>query len=585
MSTEIDLGIDHLTDVTMIGSGGFSVVYSASHTLFKRRMAVKLLNPLTKESERMRFERECEVMGRLSDHPNVVSVYNAGYTKDGRPYLLMELVEGGSLHDRTERDGPLSWQDAVAHLIPICDALAAAHGESILHRDVKPENILLTEQGEPRLADFGIASLRDATGATSTHITASMLHTPPETFENTRDERSDLYSLASTLFALIAGRAPFWQDTDQSIHPLMNRLLNEPAPGIDPSLAPPALSALVQRALAKNPDDRPQTAAEFAAELRAISGGESSAPAWSAPAEPEPELDPDRTMSSPAPFMPPRPSTSGPVAGRPSASNPIPQPFASGPVDDVRPQPSEPVPQPQQFQPQSFHSGPVDDVRPATGPTPSAPGWYHGPGDPIGTQRYWTGNQWQGAPRSVSGPVGPGGAPPGYGQSGPVGVPPGFHQSGPTPPASGIASAERRLLARTIDICIWLFIWAIFLVIIIPSGDNEDATYLQILLLGLVSTTAIATYEITMVAAAGGTIGKLLVGARVVDEQSGAPATFSAAGMRMVLFIVLSVVSSATYIAFLAMLVVGGIAIASIYSNDRRQTMWDRHAKTLVVRR
>ena len=88
-----------------------------------------------------------------------------------------------------------------------------------------------------------------------------------------------------------------------------------------------------------------------------------------------------------------------------------------------------------------------------------------------------------------------------------------------------------------------------------------------------------------MVAAAGGTIGKLLVGARVVDEQTGAQADFSAAGMRMVLFIVLSVISSATYVAFLAMLVVGGIGIGSIYSNDRRQTMWDRHAKTLVVRR
>ena len=276
MSGDIDLGIDHLTDVTMIGRGGFSVVYAASHTLFKRRMAVKVLNPLTKESERLRFERECEVLGRLSDHPNVVSVYNAGYTDDDRPYLLMELVDGGTLQDRLQASGPLPWPEAVDHLLPICDALAAAHREAILHRDVKPENILLANDAKPRLADFGIASLRDATGATSTHVTASMLHTAPETFENTRDERSDLYSLASTLFALIVGRAPFWHEDDLSIHPLMNRLMNEPAPAMPSELAPPELSFFIQRALAKDPAHRPQTAEDFGRELRAITGNQVS---------------------------------------------------------------------------------------------------------------------------------------------------------------------------------------------------------------------------------------------------------------------------------------------------------------------
>ena len=192
MADAVDLGIEQLTDAEVIGRGGFSTVYAATDTQFDRRVAVKVLRPLTKESDRVRFERECRVMGRLSSHPAVVTVYQAGYTDKDEPYLVMELNEGGSLGDRLKAMGTIRWQDAVAYMIPIAEALQRAHEADILHRDVKPENILLAD-GRPRLTDFGIAYLRDSTGSTSTSISASWLHTAPETFDNERDERSDIY--------------------------------------------------------------------------------------------------------------------------------------------------------------------------------------------------------------------------------------------------------------------------------------------------------------------------------------------------------------------------------------------------------
>ena len=327
MGDEIDLGIDNLSEVEVFGRGGFSTVYGASHTLLKRRVAVKVLNRLTRESERRRFERECEVLGRLSDHPNVVTVHQAGYTTDGSPYLIMELVEGGTLADLLDRRGRLPWPEAIDLLLPVGSALARAHDESILHRDVKPENILLAGD-EPRLADFGIAYLRDATGATSTHITASWLHTPPETFDNRRDERSDLYSLASTLYTLIVGHAPFWRPDDESLNPLMSRLLHEPAPAVAPDLAPAALNGFILRGLAKDPAERPQTVAAFVEELRGIRAGGSAPPP--APEPLPPSAQP--TVAAPATYVPPTQAppveapAAWPDAWAPPVGDPVPVP-------------------------------------------------------------------------------------------------------------------------------------------------------------------------------------------------------------------------------------------------------------------
>ncbi len=295
----LDLGIDGLGDVEVLGHGGFSWVYAATDLRLRRRVAVKVLNEIKSDQDRRRFDRECEVLGRLSSHPNIVTVHAAGYTASSLPYLIMEYVEGGTVHDLLEREGPITWQRAVRYAIPIANALAAAHAENVLHRDVKPENILL--QGEkPLLADFGIAQLRDRSGYTSTKITASWLHTPPETFDDKRDERSDLYSLASTLYTLIKGDAPFSNASDTSLNPLFRRLMFDAAPPLPDALAPAQLQAVLDRCLSKDPDDRPATAVELTAQLEALVEVE--------PPSPSPAPGPARSTVAIRPVAPAAPS-------------------------------------------------------------------------------------------------------------------------------------------------------------------------------------------------------------------------------------------------------------------------------------
>ncbi|MEM7091378.1 MAG: serine/threonine-protein kinase [Actinomycetota bacterium] len=264
----ITLGIDHLSDVREVGRGGFSVVYAATNTLLGTRVAVKVLDKLSSDRDRRRFEQECQVMGRLSQHPNVVTVHHAGYTATERPYLIMELVEGGSLADRV-RAGGLPWHEAVDLIIPIGQALAYVHDAGVLHRDVKPENILISANGQPLLTDFGIARQGDHS-ITSTGVAASWLHAPPETFQNRRDKRSDLYSLASTLHTVIAASAPFERDNDEGLGPLMYRILHEDPPRLEPTIAPSALADVVLAGLAKSPVDRPADLTTFVDSVEAL---------------------------------------------------------------------------------------------------------------------------------------------------------------------------------------------------------------------------------------------------------------------------------------------------------------------------
>ena len=267
----VDLGISHLVDVERIGTGGFSSVYAATDTRFDRRVAVKVLRTTAgDEVTRQKFDQERRAMGRLSRHENVVTVFEGGYTDHGDAYLLMELVEGGSFADLLERRGPLPWRDAVALIRPVVAALGHAHQAGVIHRDVKPENILLDE-GVPKVADFGIASVSDVSMRTSTR-SLSPNHAPPEAFHGRtrRDERSDIYAVGSTLFTLITGHPPFWDVADDSPLVLMRRILHDEPPRLEGSLVPDGLDALVRRTLAKDPLDRPQTASELDAEIAAV---------------------------------------------------------------------------------------------------------------------------------------------------------------------------------------------------------------------------------------------------------------------------------------------------------------------------
>ena len=264
MSVDVarELGIPHITVLETLGRGGFGVVYKAFDSKMNRQVAVKVLTSVVDQSDLERFEQECRLHGPLSSHRSIVTVYDAGYTGHGNPYLVMELIDGGTLTDQLTRSGPIHWQQAVEWMIPICDAVQAAHDRGVLHRDIKPSNILLSQEG-PKLADFGIACLSDAT---SPHFAVSWLHAAPESHDNTRDTRSDVYSLASTLYELLAGKAPFWGE-DQPLTKLMMRLIDEPPPHLPPPVGPWWLDDVLQRALSKNPAERPQTAADLAAAL------------------------------------------------------------------------------------------------------------------------------------------------------------------------------------------------------------------------------------------------------------------------------------------------------------------------------
>lgn len=262
------LGIEDLTGFVLIGSGGSGAVYSAWDEAFGRRVAVKVLRAVDPD-DRRRFERERRIMGHLSAHPNIVTAYRAGFTGTGAPYLVMEHAPDGSLQDVLRRSGPLPWPVAVDHTIAAATGLAHAHASGVLHKDVKPANILLIF-GVAKLSDFGIAALR---GRTVSEVAYTLAHSAPETFahgRDARDERSDLYSIASTLYELLRG-APAFDAGDEQDSQLayLYRIMGHRPPPL-PDSVPPAIQELVARGMAKDPADRPATVEMFAAELRSL---------------------------------------------------------------------------------------------------------------------------------------------------------------------------------------------------------------------------------------------------------------------------------------------------------------------------
>ncbi len=200
-----------LADLTPLGQGGFATVYRARQVQLNREVAVKIDDRVLRtERDRRRFLREAHAAARLSGHPHVVSVHDADFTPQGTPYLVMELCPGGSLADLVRREGPLG-PDRVRQLgVQLADALAAAHAEGVLHRDIKPGNILLDRYGTAKLADFGLAALLDAEGSsTVTRDALSPSYAPPEAFAMARPTpAADVYALAATLYDLLAGKPP-----------------------------------------------------------------------------------------------------------------------------------------------------------------------------------------------------------------------------------------------------------------------------------------------------------------------------------------------------------------------------------------
>jgi hypothetical protein len=257
-------------DVTEIGFGSIANVYRAVEVATGRVVALKLLrvrdlSPRAVES----FERESRALGALGAHPNIVTLYRTFLTEDGRPVLVLELCVG-AVSDRLREGEAMPAPEAVSLGIKIAGALETAHRAGVLHRDVKPQNILITEFGEPALADFGVAMLQSSSETSAGLFDFTTLHAAPELLEgHATSAATDVYELASSLYQLLAGRSAFRAYEGESPASIILRIVRDPVPPLGPNV-PLALAGVLINAMSKDAASRPQSAAEFAEKLREI---------------------------------------------------------------------------------------------------------------------------------------------------------------------------------------------------------------------------------------------------------------------------------------------------------------------------
>ncbi len=245
-----------------------STVYCALDETLERRVAIKLLNrEVSSDSDELeRFRREARAVAQLS-HPHIVGVIDAG-EDDGRPYIVFEYIEGETLKERIRRLGRLPIPEAVAYAIEIARALGAAHARHIVHRDVKPQNVLIDEEGSAKVTDFGIARTLDEEGLTADGrvIGTTDYVSPEQALGHPVTGQSDLYSLGIVLYEMLTGEVPFKGDSQVAV---AMKHVREPLPDVQqarPEISA-ALASVVDRATAKQPSDRYRDDAELIADL------------------------------------------------------------------------------------------------------------------------------------------------------------------------------------------------------------------------------------------------------------------------------------------------------------------------------
>ena len=261
--------------IRIVGEGGMGVVWEAEQVSLARRVALKVVRPaFAAETEyRERFQNEARIAGSL-DHPNIVTVFDASEV-DGHVFLSMALVEGPSIREVLNAEGSLAPARAVSVVTEVAAGLAAAHATGLVHRDVKPSNILLdVAAGRAVITDFGIAKALDATRATSTgQMLGTLNYMAPEQLQGGQiDARVDVYSLGAVLYELLTGKAPFARDTHAAT---MWAHVNDepPKPSLVPGV-PEALDAVAAKAMAKIPSERYETASELALAAAVAVGSE-----------------------------------------------------------------------------------------------------------------------------------------------------------------------------------------------------------------------------------------------------------------------------------------------------------------------
>jgi serine/threonine protein kinase len=254
--------------VRLLGSGGFADVFLYQQRLPRRQVAVKvMLADKLGDDTVSEFTDEANLMAQLATHPSIVSIYEAGLSGDGRPYLVMEYCSKPNLQARYRRER-LSEAETLRIGVQIAGAVETAHRAGILHRDIKPANILVTDYGRPALTDFGIAATT-ASGSEASGM--SVPWSPPESFASPArsDATSDVYALAATLYTLLAGRSPFEIPGASNSHvDMIGRIAASPTPPIGRSDVSPALEQVLRKAMSKAAADRYPTAMAFALELQ-----------------------------------------------------------------------------------------------------------------------------------------------------------------------------------------------------------------------------------------------------------------------------------------------------------------------------
>ncbi|MBY8863371.1 protein kinase [Nocardia sp. CA2R105] len=258
------------TDAVEIGRGGFGVVYRSRQVALNRMVAVKVLTTDLDADNRARFIREQRAMGLLTGHPNIVTVLEVGATASGQPYLVMPYHRADPLDAWIRKHGPISLGNVLSIGVKIAGALESAHRLDIVHRDVKPGNILLTEYGEPVLTDFGIARIAGEFQTTAGTMTGSPAFIAPEVLEgDTPSPASDVYGLGATLFSALTGHAAFERRSGENVVAQFLRITTQPVPDLRDGGLPDDVAALVATAMNRRPGNRPSAAA-FGESIRRV---------------------------------------------------------------------------------------------------------------------------------------------------------------------------------------------------------------------------------------------------------------------------------------------------------------------------
>ncbi|HEY9311877.1 protein kinase domain-containing protein [Williamsia sp.] len=264
-----ELAAEGFEDASIAGRGGFGIVYRCRQPTLDRVVAVKVLSPDPDHMDRARFLREQQAMGRLSGHPNIVHVLQAGITYTGRPYIVMPFHRRDSLDSWIIKHGALTAAETLALGVKLAGALETAHRAGVLHRDIKPGNILLTEYGEPQLTDFGIARITGGEETTRGLVAGSPAYTAPELLSGAdASMATDIYGLGATLFTALAGRPAFARRRGEQVFAQLIRVGTDPLPDLREAGVPEAVCTVMESAMARDPADRPTTAAELGAALR-----------------------------------------------------------------------------------------------------------------------------------------------------------------------------------------------------------------------------------------------------------------------------------------------------------------------------